>query len=87
MRLIEQAGVRQKYLCQGQSLNIYFAAGAPKKILHEVHYAAWNLGCKGLYYLRTETTQRAENVAQKIERDKLKDYVEQEDESCVACEG
>jgi hypothetical protein len=37
--------------------------------------------------LRTETTQRAENVAQKIERIKLKDYEEQEDDSCVACEG
>jgi ribonucleoside-diphosphate reductase alpha chain len=52
-----------------------------------VHYLAWKLGCKGLYYLRTETTQRAENVAEKIKRDKLKDFVAQEDESCVACEG
>ena len=87
LQLIKQAADRQEYLCQGQSLNIYFAAGSSKGYLHNVHYNAWKLGCKGLYYLRTETTQRAENVAEKIKQDKLKDYVEQEDESCVACEG
>ena len=35
---------------------------------------AWKSGCKGLYYLRTETSQRAENVSQKVERNALKDY-------------
>lgn len=86
-KIIEQAAARQKYLCQGQSLNVFFPAGASKSYIHKVHYLAWKLGCKGLYYLRTETTQRAENVAEKIKRDKLKDFVAQEDESCVACEG
>ena len=86
-KIVEQAAARQKYLCQGQSLNVFFPAGANKSYIHKVHYLAWKLGCKGLYYLRTETTQRAENVAEKIKRDKLKDFVAQEDESCVACEG
>ncbi len=86
-KIIEQAATRQKYLCQGQSLNIFFPAGANKAYIHKAHFLAWKLGCKGLYYLRTETTQRAENVAEKIKSDKLKDFVEQEDESCVACEG
>ena len=84
--VVRQGGERQKYLCQGQSLNIFFPAGATKAYLHKVHFDAWRYGCKGLYYLRTETSNRAENVAQKIERERLKEFVEvQEDDTCTAC--
>ena len=84
-------GSRQKYLCQGQSLNVFFPAGASKAYLHKVHYNAWKYGTKGMYYLRTETSNRAENVAQKIERDRLVEFGEQaqqqSQEECVACQG
>ena len=90
--LVEQAADRQEYLCQGQSLNLFFPAGADKKELHRSHFAAWKLGTKGLYYLRTETSQRAENVSQKVVRDQLKDFETQTIEAqsqdeCVACQG
>ena len=87
--VVYQGGARQQYLCQGQSLNIFFPAGATKKYLHSVHYNAWKYGCKGLYYLRTESSNRAENVAQKIERDRLVDFKEKEEsqEECMACQG
>jgi len=90
--LVEQAADRQEFLCQGQSLNLFFPAGADKKDLHKAHFAAWKLGTKGLYYLRTETSQRAENVSQKVARDALKDYESQTMEAqsqdeCVACQG
>ena len=87
--IIEQGGDRQKYLCQGQSLNIFFPAGASKNYLHDVHMKAWKEECKGLYYLRTETSHRAENVAEKVKLNKLKDYSEdvQSEEDCPACEG
>ena len=90
--LVEQAADRQEYLCQGQSLNLFFPAGAEKKELHRTHFAAWKLGTKGLYYLRTETSQRAENVSKKVVRDALKDFESQTMESqsqdeCVACQG
>ena len=87
--IIKQGGDRQKYLCQGQSLNIFFPAGASKRYLHDVHMQAWKDECKGLYYLRTETSHRAENVAEKIKLNKLKDYseVEQSEEDCEACQG
>ena len=87
--IIEQGGDRQKYLCQGQSLNIFFPAGASKNYLHDVHMKAWKHECKGLYYLRTETSHRAENVAEKIKLNKLKDYSEdaQTQEDCEACQG
>ena len=89
MVLVEQAADRQEYLCQGQSLNLFFPAGAEKKDLHKAHFAAWKLGTKGLYYLRTETSQRAENVAEKVQRDALKDFETQAltQDECVACQG
>ena len=89
-KIVEQGGDRQRFLCQGQSLNLFFPAGATKKYLHQVHMNAWKSGCKGLYYLRTETSQRAENVSQKVERDALKDYetqTMQSQDECVACQG
>jgi ribonucleoside-diphosphate reductase alpha chain len=87
--LVEQGADRQEYLCQGQSLNLFFPAGADKKDLHKAHFAAWKLGTKGLYYLRTETSQRAENVSQKVSRDALKDFETQAmtQDECVACQG
>jgi ribonucleoside-diphosphate reductase alpha chain len=83
------AADRQKYLCQGQSLNVFFPAGASKKDLHTVHYNAWKEGCKGLYYLRTLTSNKAENVSTKVVREALKDYETQSmsQEECVACSG
>jgi len=94
--LIRLAGDRQEHLCQGQSLNIFFPAGADKGYLHKVHYQAWKQGCKGLYYLRTESSNRAENVSQKVEREKLDNLVtpgsfvngkEDNQDECVACQG
>ena len=98
LALIRLAGDRQKHLCQGQSLNIFFPAGADKATLHNVHFQAWKQGTKGLYYLRTETSNRAENVAQKVEREKLDDIInpdavkfsngqEESQDECVACQG
>ena len=87
--IIKQGGDRQKHLCQGQSLNIFFPAGASKSYLHDVHMKAWKEECKGLYYLRTETSHKAENVAEKVKLNKLKDYSDSEqlEEDCEACQG
>ena len=88
--VVKQGGDRQKYLCQGQSLNIFFPAGAKKTYLSEVHFNAWVYGTKGLYYLRTETSNKAENVAQKVARERLAEFNETNAESqdeCVACQG
>ena len=87
--VVELAGDRQKFLCQGQSLNLFFPAGASKKYIHQTHFKAWKDECKGLYYLRTETTSKAEKVSDKVELDKLRDYSElkQEEEECIACQG
>lgn len=100
MWVVRLGGERQKWLCQGQSLNLFFPAGADKGYLNKVHYAAWKQGTKGLYYLRTETSNRAENVTQKVEREKLDNVIsidtnkvsfingnEESQDECVACQG
>jgi ribonucleoside-diphosphate reductase alpha chain len=92
MSIVEQGADRQEYLCQGQSLNLFFPAGAEKKDIHKTHFAAWKLGTKGLYYLRTETSNKAENVSTKVVRDALKDFESQTMETqtqdeCVSCQG
>ena len=89
LEIVQQAADRQEYLCQGQSLNVFLASGAKRGDLHKIHYNAWKLGCKGLYYLRTESTNKAENVSVKVVRDALKDYETQAmtEAECIACQG
>ena len=55
-------------ICQGQSVNLFFPAGAQKRYVNRTHIKAWCRGLKGLYYLRTEAKQRAETVAEGVER-------------------
>ena len=71
--LITHAADRQPYICQGQSVNLFFPAGAQKSYVNKVHLKAWKSGLKGLYYLRTEAKSRAENVSEKVERVALQD--------------
>jgi len=82
MWLIEHGADRQEFICQGQSLNLFFPAGSDKAYVNAVHLMAWKKGLKGLYYLRTSTGVVAEKVSTKIERKALKDYDE-----CIACQG
>jgi ribonucleoside-diphosphate reductase alpha chain len=68
MWLITHAAERQEFICQGQSVNLFFPAGVSKGTVNKVHFNAWKKGLKGLYYLRTEAGSRAENVSEKVER-------------------
>jgi ribonucleoside-diphosphate reductase alpha chain len=74
--IVRLGGQRSKYVCQSQSLNVFFPAGVDKKYLHDVHYNAWKEGNKSLYYLRTETSNKAETLSKRIEQKTMKDYAE-----------
>ncbi len=50
--LVEAASRRQKWIDQGQSLNIYISGVSGKK-LDETYKLAWTRGLKTTYYLRT----------------------------------
>lgn len=53
--IIRQAGQRQKFIDQAQSLNLFFSANIDPKLFHEVHMLAWKSGIKTLYYCRSSS--------------------------------
>ncbi len=57
--LIELAADRTPYIDQAQSLNLFIPADVEKWDLLMLHYRAWELGVKSLYYLRSKSMQRA----------------------------
>ena len=71
--VVTHAAERQPFICQGQSVNLFFPSGTPKAYVNKVHFSAWKKGLKGLYYLRTEASSRAETVSDKVERVALAD--------------
>ena len=81
--LVDLAAERQKYICQAQSLNLFFPPDADVRRLNSVHKRAWTKGLKTLYYLRSEAIKRAENVSMKVERQVRQDSAEDE---CVMCQ-
>jgi ribonucleoside-diphosphate reductase alpha chain len=83
--IIELAGDRQEYICQSQSLNIFFPSNVSKSELHAIHMMAWKRGVKTLYYLRSEAFKRAETVSDEVLRRLIFDSID--DEGCLACEG
>jgi len=82
--VVEHAAKRQDFICQGQSVNVFFPSGTDKAIVNQVHLKAWKEGLKGLYYLRTTAGVTAEKVGTSVDRNALKDF---EDEECVSCQG
>ena len=82
--VVDHAADRQEFICQGQSLNLFFPAGTDKAFVNHVHVRAWKKKVKGLYYLRTNSGASAEKVSQKVEQNKLKDF---QDDDCLSCQG
>mgnify|MGYP003634501152 FL=1 len=90
MWVIEHAYQRQKYVCQAQSVNLFFnppPATAEQEIhdeyleyVNSVHWAGANK-LKSMYYLRSTAARNTENVNIKIPRINL------EEGECLSCEG
>lgn len=83
--VVEQASNRQEFLCQGQSVNLYFPAECDKSYLNEVHLNAWKKKLKGLYYVRSSSGAVADKVSIKVERKALSGILQ--DDGCLSCEG
>ena len=80
--VVEHASNRQPYICQSQSVNLFFPPDVNKGDLHNVHMLAWAKNLKTLYYLRSEAISRADNVTSQAKREII---FEQSD--CLSCEG
>lgn len=63
--IIELAADRTPYIDQAQSVNVFLPADIHKRDLHQIHFDAWKLGMKSLYYCRSKSIQRAEDVSTK----------------------
>ena len=83
--VVEHSAQRQPFICQGQSVNLFFPAGSEKNYVNSVHLKAWKDKLKGLYYLRTNSGATAEQVGKKVERVKLESF--KEDDECLSCQG
>ncbi len=83
--VVEHAAQRQVFICQGQSVNLFFPAGSNKSYVNKVHLKAWKDKLKGLYYLRTNSSSVAEQIGKKVERIKLENF--KEEEGCLSCQG
>lgn len=73
LEIVKQNAIRQKYIDQAISLNLCFDPNDTPKWVSQVHKEAWKSGIKTLYYLRTESVLRGDNLQRLSE--------------CISCEG
>jgi len=88
--IIEHAADRQAFIDQAQSLNVFFRPDSDIKYIHAVHFLAWKLGLKTLYYCRSEKLAKADKVSKRIERQVIQTIdlkAVAEGDVCLACEG
>ena len=63
LKVIKAGAVRQKWIDQGQSLNIFInPVEASGRVLHELYTLAWKLGLKSTYYLRSKSPESNNDV-------------------------
>lgn len=61
---VELAAIRQKWIDQGQSLNIFVKLeNSSGKYLNSIYTRAWELGVKSTYYLRSQSPEVDESVS------------------------
>jgi len=88
--LIELSADRTPFIDQAQSLNLFIPADVDKWDLMMLHFRAWELGIKSLYYLRSKSIQRA-GFAGGVEADNTAEAPKYElsttdYDECLACQ-
>ena len=93
--IVELGADRTPHISQAQSVNIFVPADIHKKELHDIHFQAWKKGLKSLYYCRSKSIQRAENVNSGSSTDVTKNVYSGKQESnnknnnyeeCLSCQ-
>ena len=89
--IVEMAADRTPYICQSQSINLYLSADIDKWDLMMLHWKAWELGIKSLYYCRSKSIQRASYAGVEADNTKQwpsKNIVEEKTdyEECLSCQ-
>ena len=86
--IVELGADRTPFVSQSQSINIFLPADVHKKELHQVHFQAWKKGLKSLYYCRSKSIQRAENINRGLSTEAAitKTKEDQDNEECLSCQ-
>ena len=85
--VIEMAGDRTPYICQGQSVNLFLDPDIDKWDLMMLHRQAWKQGLKSLYYLRSRSVQRAQFAGgSKKQTLDITNETQTDYEECLACQ-
>ena len=93
--IVELGADRTPHISQAQSINVFVPADIHKKELHDIHFQAWKKGLKSLYYCRSKSIQRAENVTAGSSTDVTKNVYSKDNESnnkdnnyeeCLSCQ-
>ncbi|MGF1549774.1 MAG: ribonucleoside-diphosphate reductase subunit alpha [Sphingomonadaceae bacterium] len=92
--LLELAADRTPYVDQSASLNLFIPADVDKWDLLMLHFRAWELGIKSLYYLRSKSVQRAGFATGGVEADNTPEHKKIEIaaspatdyDECLACQ-
>jgi len=93
--IVELGADRTPHISQAQSINVFVPADIHKKELHDIHFQAWKKGLKSLYYCRSKSIQRAENVTAGSSTDVTKNVYSKSNESnnkdnnyeeCLSCQ-
>ncbi|MSP10792.1 MAG: ribonucleoside-diphosphate reductase subunit alpha [Pelagibacteraceae bacterium] len=95
--LVELSADRTPFISQAQSVNLFLPADVHKRDLHKIHFDAWKKGLKSLYYCRSKSIQRAENINDAKSTDILanvyknkatetKETKENDYEECLSCQ-
>ena len=85
--IIAAAAVRQKWIDQSQSVNIFVKAGTKGRDLADIYFSAWEQGLKTTYYLRSQS--KTAKVAPKAEAAPVEAPVEFcsiDNPDCEACQ-
>lgn len=65
--IIRQASDRQKFICQGQSINLFVDPESSPEYLFKLHLSAWRMNLKSLYYLKSSSLLvKKKTITQKI---------------------
>ncbi len=92
--IVDLGADRTPHISQAQSINIFIPADIHKKDLHQIHFQAWKKGLKSLYYCRSKSIQRAENVndtkltdvTANVYKSKQKQNEQPDYEECLSCQ-
>ncbi len=90
--IVELGADRTPYVSQAQSINLFLPADVHKKELHQIHFQAWKKGLKSLYYCRSKSIQRAENINSGSSTDVTKNVYRKEVDTdpdydeCLSCQ-